>query len=147
MNTPRHTIRVTGVLLFEGKILLVQQGTENREWSMPGGKLEPGETLSEAMVREMDEETGLKVRVTRQLYLCDKPEEHLLHITFLLEADEIDSLRLPTNEFEDTPITDIAFVEPDELPNYGYSRQWADRVIAGFPDAPCYAGLKKNIGL
>ena len=70
-----HTVRVTGVLLHADKILLVQQQTESRAWSLPGGKLEPGETLEEGLIREMQEETGLDVRLIKQLYVCDKPED------------------------------------------------------------------------
>ena len=143
-----HTIRVTGVLLHEGKLLLVRQRVhEARAWSLPGGKLEPGETLGDAVVRELREETGLEVRVLRQLYLCDKPEERLVHVTFLLETDDVAGLRMPTNELETTPITDQAWVAPADLPAYGFSQAWADRVTAGFPDAPRYAGLKAEIGL
>lgn len=143
-----HTIRVTGVLLHEGRILLVQQRvSESWRWSLPGGKLESGETLSDGLLREMREETGLSVRIVKQLYLCDKPEDNLIHITFLLETDSVDDLRLPTNEFETTPISAIEFVYPEELPHYGFTQKWADLVAQGFPEAPKYAGLKMNIGL
>ena len=144
----QHTIRVTGVLLHEGRLLLVQQRvSQARAWSLPGGKLEPGETLEEGLRREMREETGLAVRVVKQLYLCDKPEDRLLHITFLLEIDSLDGLRLPTNELETTPITAIEWVEPETLPAYGFSQRWADLVAQGFPDTPRYAGHKVDIGL
>ena len=111
------------------------------------GKLEPGETIAEGMVREMHEETGLDVEIVKQLYVCDKPEDCIIHITFLLETDSIDALRLPTNELETTPITDVAFVAPEDLPAYGFSTEWADNVTRGFPDTPRYAGLKANVGL
>jgi ADP-ribose pyrophosphatase YjhB (NUDIX family) len=142
-----HTVRVTGVLIHGGKILLVQQALESRPWSLPGGKLEPGETIAEGMIREMREETGLEVRLVRQLYVCDKPEDCIIHMTFLLETDSIEGLRPPTNELETTPITGIAFVAPGDLRQYGFSDVWAANVASGFPDAPRYAGLKANVGL
>ena len=148
MSAHNHTIRVTGVLLHEGKLLLVRQRvSESRRWSLPGGKLEPGETIADGMVREMYEETGLSVRLVKQLYLFDKPEDNILHITFLVETDAIDSLSLPSNELEENPISAIEFVTPGELPRYGFEQKWADLVNQGFPGAPMYAGHKMNIGL
>ena len=50
-----------------GRLLLIQRGREPGRglWSLPGGRVEPGETEHEAIVREMAEETGLRVRVVR----------------------------------------------------------------------------------
>ena len=54
------------------RILLLDQDTDaGRSWSLPGGRVEPGERLDEALRREMAEETGLQVEVGRLLYLCD----------------------------------------------------------------------------
>ena len=47
----------------EGRLLLVKRGHEPGAglWSLPGGRIEPGETDAEALVREMHEETGLEI--------------------------------------------------------------------------------------
>ncbi|WP_097194873.1 NUDIX hydrolase [Blastococcus aggregatus] len=47
-----------------GRLLLIQRGHAPSAglWSVPGGRVEPGETLPEAVVREVREETGLDVR-------------------------------------------------------------------------------------
>ena len=49
-------------------------------------EVEKGETLAKAMVREMEEETGLRTRVEKLFYVCDKPDVDppVLHVTFLL---------------------------------------------------------------
>lgn len=80
-------VRVTGILIEGEKLLLVKQKVANRNWSLPGGRVENGEMLEEAMIREMREETGLEVKIKKLLYVCDKPDASpsLLHITFLLE--------------------------------------------------------------
>ncbi|MGY1807294.1 NUDIX hydrolase [Blastococcus sp. SYSU D00669] len=47
-----------------GRLLLIRRGQEPSRglWSLPGGRVEPGETAEQAVVREVREETGLDVR-------------------------------------------------------------------------------------
>jgi len=56
-----------GAIVFdaEGRVLLVERGKPPGVglWSVPGGKLEPRETLAQAVAREVREETGLIVEV------------------------------------------------------------------------------------
>ncbi len=62
---PKGPIVGVGAIIFsQESVLLVQRGREpaKGEWSIPGGKVELGETLTQAIVREVDEETGLTVR-------------------------------------------------------------------------------------
>jgi ADP-ribose pyrophosphatase YjhB (NUDIX family) len=49
----------------QGRLLMIKRGHEPGAglWSIPGGRIEPGETDAEALVREMLEETGLAVQV------------------------------------------------------------------------------------
>ena len=54
------------VVVRDGALLMVRRGREPAEglWSLPGGRLEHGESLVEAAAREVLEETGLEVRVS-----------------------------------------------------------------------------------
>ncbi len=54
------------------KILLTKR-TDNGRWCLPSGAIDPGESVSEACVREVDEETGLKVEVVRLIGVYSDP--------------------------------------------------------------------------
>ena len=58
-----------------GRLLMIQRAHEPGQglWSIPGGRIEPGETDAEALVREMLEETGLTVEVGRLLGRVRRP--------------------------------------------------------------------------
>lgn len=57
----------------ENHIVLIRRGQEPRlgEWSIPGGKLEWGEGLREALLREVREETGLAVEIESLIDVVD----------------------------------------------------------------------------
>ncbi|MCU5704384.1 NUDIX domain-containing protein [Bacillus wiedmannii] len=141
-------VRVTGILIEDEEVLLVKQKVANRNWSLPGGRVENGETLEEAMIREMREETGLEVKIKKLLYVCDKPDANpsLLHITFLLERIE-GEITLPSNEFDHNPIQDVQMVPIKDLSQYGFSEIFITLISEGFASAGSYQGLKQNIGL
>lgn len=149
MNNYNFQIRVTGILIENRKLLLVKQKVNsNREWSLPGGRVEAGEKLDEAIIREVFEETGINTKVEKLLYLCDKTDSTppILHITFLL--NKIDGeITLPTNEFDENPISDVRYVDFFELSDYGFSQKFIDILENDFPNAGSYMGLKENIGL
>lgn len=141
--------RVAGIVLSDDKILLVKQKvSKDRNWSLPGGRLEKGESLEIAIVRELKEETGYDVEVVKFLYLCEKvdKENTLLHLTFLLKVNG-GKLRLPTNEFDANPISDVRWVKVNDLKNYGFSEKFIDTIKANFPESGSYMGSKINIGL
>lgn len=140
-------VRVTGVVVEDGRILLLNQdiGT-GRSWSLPGGKLEAGETLAEALVREMKEETGLDVEPGRLLYVCDHLPAKIVHMTF--EARRTGGTIGDVKAGADTtPIGGVEFVPVPKLPDLGFSERFTELVKAGFPGAGSYMGPKSAIGL
>jgi 8-oxo-dGTP diphosphatase len=58
-----------------GRLLLIKRGHAPGSglWSLPGGRIEPGETDAEALVREMREETGLAVQTGRLIGTVRRP--------------------------------------------------------------------------
>ena len=59
----------------QGRLLMIKRGHDPGAglWSIPGGRIEPGETDAEALVREMIEETGLTVEVGRLIGRVQRP--------------------------------------------------------------------------
>lgn len=76
---PKHPLLGVGALIFKrsgprGPILLVERGREPLKgyWSLPGGLVEPGEKLEEAVRREIQEETGLRVGPVRLFEIFER---------------------------------------------------------------------------
>jgi 8-oxo-dGTP diphosphatase len=89
----RPTIRVGGFLELDGRLLMVEQARgEERYWLLPGGGVRFGETLSEALRREVSEELDLRVAVGRLLAIVESisPDpsyvKHVVHLIFELSA-------------------------------------------------------------
>ncbi len=63
--TTSPAIAVGAIVIDKGALLLVKRDREpaRGEWSLPGGRVEVGETLREALVREVREETGVDIDV------------------------------------------------------------------------------------
>ncbi|MGA2249693.1 NUDIX hydrolase [Terracidiphilus sp.] len=67
-------VGVGAVVAHENRILLVRRATEpaRGQWSLPGGLIELGEPLERAIVREVEEETGLLVEPVELIELLDR---------------------------------------------------------------------------
>ena len=63
-----------GAAVMDGDRLLLTRRSDNGEWCMPGGGVDPGERPAEAAVREVLEETGLSVRVTGLVGVYSDPD-------------------------------------------------------------------------
>ncbi len=77
--------------------LLLQRRSDNGEWCVPGGSMEAGESLTEACVREVLEETGLQVIVKRLISVFSDPHwllrypdgNQLQFVIFHFEAESV----------------------------------------------------------
>lgn len=63
-------------VIFDGVAVLLQRRDDNGKWGLPGGGVEPGESVHAAIVREVREETGLAVEPVRLIGVYSDPANH-----------------------------------------------------------------------
>jgi len=122
-NRQRLIVRFgVAVLLRDdrGRILL-EKRTDDGCWGPPGGKVDAGESVVAAACREVMEETGLRVRVTRLLGIYSDPAVRLFRyahngdevhkIDVFVEGEVVEGELRPSEESET-----LAFFQPEALP-------------------------------
>ncbi len=67
---------VSAVILDDSGRVLLQERTDNGLWGLPGGAVEFGESILEALHREVREETGLAIEVVRLVGVYSHPDHH-----------------------------------------------------------------------
>lgn len=115
-------VGVGAVIVRGGRALIVRRGHEPRkgEWSLPGGLVELGESLVDAVAREAREETGLSIEVGAIIETFDRVHRdaggrirfHFVIIDFVCRAAEGDAVAGSDAEA-------VAWVTADELEAYG----------------------------
>jgi len=88
-------IRATTVCWKGGKVLLVSK--KSSKWSLPGGRRERGETMKNAAVRELLEETRMRAKKTR--LICEYTHPRVAHHVFEITVKR-GALPLPDNEIK-----------------------------------------------
>jgi phosphoribosylformimino-5-aminoimidazole carboxamide ribotide isomerase len=140
-------VRVAAAVIGNSKLLIVKhQKRERAWWCLPGGGLEPGETLSACAERELLEETGLKVKAGRIIYLGELilPEEHLLDV--FIRAEKTGGTLA---KGEDRGLKALRFVPVGTLNRMDFlPREVANRFEkdwkAGFPEGIVHLGRYKE---
>ena len=127
----RHLVVALVFIRQDDTILLVKQTTGEKFWSLPGGVVEMGESVEQAAVREVREETGLAVRIQRIVGLYSKPDEGSLAVAF--EATVIGGVLRPTVD----EIAECRYFALDDLPDHAreHFRQRVDDFAKGVPGA------------
>jgi 8-oxo-dGTP diphosphatase len=71
------TLAVGAIIIDGDRVLLIRRAKPPAQdrWSVPGGKVEPGETLEQACAREVREETGLEVEVGPLVEIVERAGE------------------------------------------------------------------------
>jgi 8-oxo-dGTP diphosphatase len=120
----RLRTRVNGILIEKDRILMVRHrslGKAGFLWNVPGGGMDYGQSASEALKREFEEEVGLKVKVCDFLFVHEllvKPL-HAVELFFVVEKIEgrlIKGLDPEMKEGEQI-IEDVRFMDWEEIHN------------------------------
>jgi mutator protein MutT len=108
---------VAAVIWKDGEILITKRRSNvhlANLWEFPGGKVESGESLESALLREIQEEIGIKIRIDDEFLAIDhdyptKPVRlHFFNCT-LLEGDP-----------RPLDVADLRWVKPSDLDNYEF---------------------------
>ncbi|MCX7773662.1 MAG: NUDIX domain-containing protein [Clostridia bacterium] len=90
----KMVVAVKGIVLYEHKILVIQRSDDDEvgpgTWEFAGGKVEFGENLEASLIREIQEEAGLSVKVDSLLYastFLTSPNRQVVLLTYKCLAD------------------------------------------------------------
>ena len=115
----------------QGRIFLTRR-TDNGQWCLPGGRMESGESVTEACEREVWEETGLRVGVKRLVGVYSHPDQLVIypdgnkaHIVALhFEAEIISGQPALSNE-----TTDFGYFTMEEMQGLDFLGRHKERIL------------------
>ncbi|MFV0256930.1 MAG: NUDIX hydrolase [Acidimicrobiales bacterium] len=114
-TAPRPELSVGAIVIHQDRLLLVERGRPPGVglWSVPGGRVESGETLAEAVEREVLEETGCRVRCGRFVGLVERisPEWHFVILDFVADLATSADVLTPGDDAADAAWVDLATVD------------------------------------
>jgi 8-oxo-dGTP diphosphatase len=116
-----------GVVIHDGRLAVVHRPKYD-DWSLPKGKLDPGETWEQAALREVEEETGLRCTLGRELepvhYTHKGRPKRVRYWEMALDAD--DDAFTPNDEVDE--LRWLTPGEARELLSYDRDRELVDQV-------------------
>jgi 8-oxo-dGTP diphosphatase len=127
-------VGVGGVVIRGGRVLLVRRGKEplRGRWLVPGGTVELGETLEEAVVREIREETALEVAPLEVLTVFDRIDRHEGRILYHYVIVDYLCQYLAGEPRAGSDAEAVAFVAEADLPAYDLPPKALEVVRDGF---------------
>ncbi len=81
VNPRNPVVTVDAIIEMSGGVILIKRKNPPPGWAIPGGFVDYGETLEEAVIREMKEETCLDINLIRQFHTYSDPARDPRHHT------------------------------------------------------------------
>jgi mutator protein MutT len=121
-------------MIHDGRVLLIRRGKEplRGRWVVPGGTLELGETLEEAVVREVLEETGIVVRPREVVTVFDRIERDATGVRYHYVIVDYLCDYVSGEPQAGTDADDVALVAAADLPRYDLPAKALEVVLDGF---------------
>lgn len=127
------------VLDADRKKVLLTRRTDNGRWCLPGGALEPGESVIESCIREVKEETALDIEVVRLIGVYSDPHRLLeysdgnqFHLISLNFEARVTGGSLATSE----ETSEFQWISLDELKQIDLMEHHVERITDAFKDDP-----------
>lgn len=142
---PSHTVGSLCFIEHEGRLLMLRQ-LHRRGWTLPGGLVDRGEDAQQAAVREVEEETGLRIRVGQPLTVVLDPRTRRVDVLFHVPVRARPAVAPASEAVQAAWLTPAEAVPVDEatasaLAAFTQARDGADRTgevlaAAGDPGQP-----------
>lgn len=134
MSVPHPQVGVGGVVVWEGRVLLARRAKPPLQgrWTIPGGTVELGETLEEALVREMGEETGLVVEALEVLTVFDRIQREGAEVAFHHVIVDYLCRRVSGEARAASDAREVAWAPPGELPRFDLTAKALEVVTRAF---------------
>ena len=123
-ESPRHSVSVAGVVIDEDGHALIIQRRDNAHWEPPGGVLERDESITDGLLREVKEETGLTVEPTALTGIYKNMRRGI--IAFVFRCRAIDG-----NLRENAEVTRFKWVQESDVSAL-MSEAYAVRILDAF---------------
>jgi len=136
-SSPRHSVSVAAAIINQDGQLLAVRRRDNGHWEPPGGVLELDETIQAGLVREVLEETGLRVEPEALTGVYKNMRRGIVALVFRCRI--IDGAPHATNE-----VQQVAWLPPDEVRermHEAYATRLLDALDSGRPAVRAHDGL------